>query len=147
MICGLVQDKHGNLWCSTIQGICHILVDGKQVVNYYTGNGLQEKVYLEGRYTQSKKGKIYFGGNRGITGFNPDDIQLIKPDTPPFITDMYIRDQKVTMETCSGNKRVVDTELVHADCFNLSYMDNTFVFMVSTMDFRDAGSVLYEYRL
>ena len=60
---------------------------------------------------------------------------------------MYIRDQKVTMETCSGNKRVVDTELVHADCFNLSYMDNTFVFMVSTMDFRDAGNVLYEYRL
>lgn len=147
VICGLVQDKHGNLWCSTIQGICHILVDGKQVINYYTGNGLQEKVYLEGRYTQSKKGKIYFGGNRGITSFNPDDIQLIKPDTPPIITDMYIRDQKVTMETRSGNKRVVDTELVHADCFNLSYMDNTFVFMVSTMDFRDAGNVLYEYRL
>lgn len=53
-----MQDKHGNLWCSTIQGICHILVDGKQVINYYTGNGLQEKVYLEGRYTQSKKEKF-----------------------------------------------------------------------------------------
>ncbi len=147
IICGLVQDKHGNLWCSTTKGICHVLLADKQVVNYYTGNGLQEKVYLEGRYAQSQDGKIYFGGGKGITGFNPDDIQLTRPDSPPVITDMYIRDQKVTMQTRSGKKPVITEELIHANCFNLSYTDNTFAFMVSTMDFRDAGNILYEYRL
>lgn len=146
-ICGLVQDQHGNLWCSTTLGICHIFLDRKQIINYYTGNGLQEKTYLEGRYAQGKDGKIYFGGGKGITSFNPDDVQLIRPGNTPAITNMYIRDQKVTMQTRSGNRPVITEELIHASHFNLSYMDNTFAFMVSTMDFRDAGNILYEYRL
>lgn len=51
------------------------------------------------------------------------------------------------MQTRSGKKPVITEELIHANCFNLSYTDNTFAFMVSTMDFRDAGNILYEYRL
>lgn len=147
VVCGLAQDKNGNLWCATLKGISQVIPEKKQIINYYSGNGLQEAVYLERRCAQSSNGKIYFGGYKGITGFNPENVRSSQPKRMPVITDMYIRDRKVTMQTRSGNRSVISEEPIYADRFNLSFEDNTFAFFVSTMDFRNAGNILYEYRL
>lgn len=147
MICGLVKDKHGNLWCSTTNGICHVNLSARKITNYYVGNGLQDKVYLEGRCTVDGNGRIYFAGEKGITGFNPDDIRQVGLKNTPVITDMLLGDRKVNMQTLSDGRPVIGEELVYAEEFRLSYKDNTFTFFVSQMDYRDPGSMSYEYRL
>lgn len=147
MICGLVKDKYGNLWCSTTNGICHVNLSARKITNYYVGNGLQDKVYLEGRCTVDGNGRIYFAGEKGITGFNPDDIRQVGLKNTPVITDMLLGDRKVNMQTLSGGRPVIGKELVYAEEFRLSYKDNTFTFFVSQMDYRDPGSMSYEYRL
>lgn len=147
MICGLVKDKHGNLWCSTTNGICHVNLSARKITNYYVGNGLQDKVYLEGRCTVDGNGRIYFAGEKGITGFNPDDIRQVELENTPVITDMLLGEHRVNMQTLSGGRPVIGEELVYAEEFRLSYKDNTFTFFVSLMDYRDAGSMSYEYRL
>ena len=147
MICGLVKDKHGNLWCSTTNGICHVNLSARKITNYYVGNGLQDKVYLEGRCTVDGNGRIYFAGEKGLTGFNPDDIRQVGLKNTPVITDMLLGDRKVNMQTLSGGRPVIGVELVYAEEFRLSYKDNTFTFFVSQMDYRDPGSMSYEYRL
>lgn len=74
VICGLVKDGHGDLWCSTMRGISRIDGHTKEVVNYYAGDDWQGNVYLEGRYTQATDGSIYFGSGKGIVCFHPDSI-------------------------------------------------------------------------
>ena len=147
MVCGLVKDKQGNLWCSTTNGICHVNLSAKKITNYYVGNGLQDKIYLEGRCTMDGNGRIYFAGEKGITGFNPDDIRQVELENTPVITDMLLGERRVNMQTLSGGCPVIGEELVCAEEFRLSYTDNTFTFFVSLMDYRDAGSMSYEYRL
>ena len=146
-ICGVVKDKQGDLWCSTMQGISHINWKTKKITNYYVSNGLQENVFLDGRYTQDKNGWIYFGGGKGITSFYPDSIRKVKLTTAPFITDMLIYNKRINQQTRSGGKPIIDEEPIHATDFHLVYSDNTFTFLVSMMDYRDAGNILYEYRL
>lgn len=85
MVCGLVKDKQGNLWCSTTNGICHVNLSAKKITNYYVGNGLQDKIYLEGRCAMDGNGRIYFAGEKGITGFNPDDIRQVELENTPVI--------------------------------------------------------------
>ncbi len=146
-VCGVVKDGKGDLWCSTMKGISHIDRETRKVTNYYAGNSLQENFYLEGRCTRGKDGIIYFGGGKGITSFNPGTMRPVGLDAAPVITDMYIYDKRVNMQTRSGGTPVVEEAVVHATDFHLAYSDNTFTFVVSTMDYRDAGSVFYEYRL
>lgn len=147
IICGLVQDGQGNLWCSTTQGICFIDYQTLKVTNYYTGNGLHDKVYLEGRCSMDRSGRIYLGGEKGITSFHPKDIRQTTFDTAPFITDMYIYDRRINRQSLSGGHPVIDNEPIRATDFHLAYSDNTFTFLVSMMNYRDAGNVFYEYRL
>ena len=146
-VCGVVKDGKGDLWCSTMKGISHIDRETRKVTNYYAGNGLQENFYLEGRCTRGKDGVVYFGGGKGITSFNPGTMRPAGLDAAPVITDMYIYDKRVNMQTRSGDTPIVEEAVVHATDFHLAYSDNTFTFVLSTMDYRDAGSVFYEYRL
>lgn len=143
----VVEDENGGIWCSTAQGIAHIASGTRKVTSYYTGNGLEDKVYLSGCRAQCKSGTIYFGGEKGITCFNPNDIRPVRQDKAPCITEMFIRNQKVTLQTCSGGNPVVDRSIVEADRFHLSATDNNFAFHVSTMNFRDERNVIYEYRM
>lgn len=146
-ICGVVKDRKGDLWCSTTRGISRIDSETKQVTNYYMGIGLQENLFLEGRCTQGKDGRIYFGGSKGITCFYPDSIRMNRLETAPFITDLSIAGNRVNQQTLSGGVPVIGEAVVHASDFRLAYTDNTFAFQVSMMDYHDAESVLYEYRL
>ena len=107
----VVEDENGGIWCSTAQGIAHIASGTRKVTSYYTGNGLEDKVYLNGCRAQSKSGTIYFGGEKGITCFNPNDIRPVRQDKAPCITEMFIRNQKVTLQTCSGGNPVVDRSI------------------------------------
>lgn len=146
-VCSVVKDRKGDLWCATMKGISHIDPETREVVNYYAGNGLQENFYLEGRCAQGKDGTIYLGGGKGITSFDPEKMQPVGWDSAPCITDMYIYDKRVTPQTFSGGEPVIGEAVVHATDFHLAYSDNTFTLKVSTMDYRDAGSVFYEYRM
>lgn len=147
VICGLAKDKQGNLWCSTTNGICFINTDIKNITCYYTGNGLQDKSYLEGRCTTNKDGRIYFGGEKGITSFYPEDIRQVELKNVPSITNLTIGNRKVNMQTLSGGRPIINKELVHAENFRFSHSDNTFTFFLSMLDYRDEGNMSYEYRL
>lgn len=147
IISGIAEDEKGGLWCSTSQGIAYLSPDRQKITNYYTGNGLEDKTYLNGCFAQAKNGTICFGGEKGITRFNPTDIHPIQQNKTLCITEMYIRNQKVTRQTRSGGKPVIKQDMVDADYFYLSNADNNFTFHVSTMDFNDARNVIYEYKI
>lgn len=147
IVYGLAKDKQGGLWCSTSQGIAHVSPDGQRVTNYYTGYGLEDLRYVEGCFAQGHNGMIFFGGEKGITAFNPDSIRPIKFEEAPYLTEMFLNGQKVTPQTRSGRKAVYDKDIVTADVFHLAFDDKDLTFHVSTMDYRDARNIIYEYRI
>lgn len=63
------------------------------------------------------------------------------------ITGMSVQGHPVTQETSSGGKPVLSGSLFETRKIVLSYLDNSFTFAFSTMDFREAGNIVYEYRL
>lgn len=146
-ICGIVKDERGDLWCSTMRGISRVCPKTRQVANYYGSGGLQENLFLEGRCARGRDGRIYFGGGKGITCFYPDSVRKVTFGSAPFITGMFIAGKRVTRQTLSGGHPVVADAAGRAAGFRLAYADNTFSFQVSMMDYRDAESVFYEYRL
>lgn len=146
-VCGLAEDDAGNIWCSTMKGINELRVKEGEVVSYYAGNGLEDKAYLRGLCCQGKDGMVYFGGYRGGTLFDPDEVGRDSFEGEVHITGMSVQGHPVTQETSSGGKPVLSGSLFETRKIVLSYLDNSFTFAFSTMDFREAGNIVYEYRL
>lgn len=147
VICGLAEDRNGDIWCSTFRGINQIKLTESRIINYYTGNGLIDKEYARGVYFHDKEDNIYWGGNYGITYFSPVTVLSQGFQQEVMITDMYIGNLPVTANTYSGGKKVIAGNLLDVKDFCLSYEDNTFTFVFSTMDFREPDNIYYEYRL
>lgn len=149
VICGLAIDQNGDVWCSTFMGINKIEVKNQKIINYYTGDGLINKIYNRWVYFQDKDGTIYFGGNNGITYFQPETISVANEYNYEIrITNLYVDSNiPANRNTFSGNKRIMETGVHDADEFHFCYEDNTFTLEFSTMDFNDPENISFEYRI
>lgn len=147
VICGIVQDNNGNIWCSTFKGINQLRIDDKKIINFYIGNGLVDKIYNRGIYFKAKDDIIYFGGSGGITSFSPQNIGITSYDHEILITNVYVHNQSININSESGGKRIINTNILDAKDFRFSYEDNTFTFEFSTIDFKDPENIYYQYRL
>ena len=131
IVCGIVEDEKGDLWISTYRGLSHLLRKEGRFINYYKGNGLESSCYTRGIYGKSPDGQVYFGNNRGITYFYPAKVGNIGFEHGISLTGLFV----------AGREIGTDGEHIR-----LSHEDNTFTLRFSTMDYREASNIQYEYR-
>lgn len=129
IVCGVVVDNEGSIWVSTYQGLGKLTTDGLFIC-YYRGNGLEEQSYLRSAYAHTCNDEIIMGNQNGITWFMPKMI------TPPQF------EQEITLT----GMRQGNIETNANDNITVSYLNNTFSLLFTTMDFRDPQNVHYEYR-
>ena len=143
-ICGIVISGN-DIWVSTYKGLGKINSNGT-IDSYFRGNGLQEWSYLRCAYAQTPKGIVIMGNQNGITWFSPKDIGKGKFENGIMLTGMRLGDIDVNTTTLSNGSPILSKPLDVAEDIVVSYQDNTFSLLFSTMDFRDAQNVYYEYR-
>lgn len=71
----LQEDARGNLWLSTTVGLTRFDPATGQVKHYTARDGLIEGTYFVGSTWRAEDGTLYFGGVKGITGFQPADVR------------------------------------------------------------------------
>lgn len=143
-ICGIVINGN-DVWVSTYRGLGKISSNGT-IDSYFLGNGLQEWSYLRCAYAQTPKGIVIMGSQNGITWFSPKDIGKGKFENGIMLTGMRLGDIDVNTTTLSNGSPILSKPLDVAEDIVVSYQDNTFSLLFSTMDYRDAQNVFYEYR-
>ncbi len=131
MVCGIVEGNDGSLWFSTFRGLCRMDLKTGRITVFYKGNGLEDNTYLRSAYGVSPYGMVYFGNERGITFFMPQNVQVAGFKRGIAMTGVYLQGQQIAMS--DGTIR-------------FGYRDNTFTLRFSTMDFREVDNLYYEYR-
>lgn len=144
---GLAEDERGNIWCSTLKGINLIKVAENKIISYYSERGLVDNEYTIGASYQSMNGVINFGGVKGITTFHPDSVTTQKARKTVVLSNLYLSGEAITARSKSGGKPILDAFMTSAEKISLAYEDNTFTLEFSTLDYRNSGSIFYEYRI
>ncbi len=145
IVCGLVATADGSLWISTYRGLAQREPNGT-FIRYYRGNGLQDWSFVRSAYTYTTDGDIIFGNQKGITYFTPDKLvknQFLHGIT---LTGMWLGNTDVNVSTRSNGKSIITKMLETTDDITVSYLDNTFSLQFSSMEFREAMNIHYEYR-
>lgn len=147
MVCYIVEDKAGDIWCSTSNGIWKGQRSNKSWFNYVNGSGLYTHEYIAGSGLHTNDDHIYFATADGLTAFTPQQVRDVQTEQSNLIlTGFYIGNRSVNTLTESDNNVVADAPVSEEDHFTVSYMESLITMEFSLLNYADASNTIFEYR-
>lgn len=142
MACAVKQDRYGDLWISSNNGIFQIPSDNRKNIRQFTMNdGLQSNQFLPKASLLSSDNKLYFGGINGFNILSPEDIKNNPYIPPVYIMEIdfpHINDKE---QADFGNALYMQKEI------RLPYEYNTFSLRFAALSYEDPLKNQYSYRL
>jgi ligand-binding sensor domain-containing protein len=142
-IYGIREDKDGNLWLSTNNGLSRFNPQTKTFRNYDATEGIQGNEFYWGAVGSTRDGLMLFGGVNGLTIFNPADIKDNEAVPPIAITNFEIFNRPITIRKGS----VLTQNINFADEVILNYDQNVLTFQYSALNYNSPEKNLYAYYL
>ncbi|MBS1664918.1 MAG: response regulator [Bacteroidetes bacterium] len=139
-----LEDKHGNLWLSTQNGIARFNTATGQIRNYDSDDGLPKSAYAEASCTRLADGTMVFGTLKGYISFNPEKINDFKIDTRIALTNLQINNEN----RVSGDPdSILHRNINYTDGLRLNYYQNNVSIDYMVLDYRTVNKQDYVYRL
>ncbi len=138
VVYGTLEDNAGFIWFSTNRGISRLDVANGTFENFTVEDGLQSNEFDSSSFARDASGRLYFGGIRGLTVFDPADIQDNAYVPPLVLTSMAAQDGKA-----------LDPQRASAglDEVTITYPQNSFDFSFAALSFSQVGRNQYKYML
>lgn len=140
---GILEDGDGDLWISTNYGLSKFQVKQESFLNYTNIEGLQSKEFNSGSFFKSLSGMMYFGGVNGMNYFDPKAITANRPPSNTRIISFSLNHEEIV----AGRSSMLTRSIDKTDSIYLNYEQNSFEFQFAHVNFRDARSIRYQYRL
>jgi ligand-binding sensor domain-containing protein len=91
-IVDMLHDKAGNLWTATNKGLVAYNTTTKLSRTFDSSTDLFSDDFLMFNASQAQSGELYFGSEKAVIYFNPDDIKPSEYKSPVHITSFKIND-------------------------------------------------------
>ncbi|WOJ93404.1 two-component regulator propeller domain-containing protein [Congregibacter variabilis] len=134
-IAGISQDREGYIWLAHNAGLTRLSKDGSYVRHFRDRNGLQDGDFNVGSSLRTSDGRIIFGGNRGYSIVQPDDLPGLGTGPKVSISEVRVMNERVK----TTNPIAPEITLNHTD--TLLEVD----FFADSLS--DPGNVNYAYML
>ncbi len=143
IINSIVEDSTGNLWISTDKGLSEFNPSSNEFRNYDVKDGLRSNTFLQNSGWASRlSGFIYFGSNKGLNFFKPDELHT------NMISDLIFTDFKIFNKSISpGEESVLNMNILYSDAVTLSYDQNFITFEFASLDYNNPEKNRYAYKM
>lgn len=138
------EDANGNLWVSTTSGLSRISSGLDQVENFGTRDGVQGIGYFIGAKGLLPDGRMLFSGLRGITVFNPREINSLRTAYRAQLTALRVLKSNAKQ---SDVKPFVYSHQPSGDRLNLEVGADDINIEFSALSFADPHKLHYAYRM
>lgn len=143
-ISAIEEDVQGNMWISTLYGLCKYDKTINKFTNYYSADGTGGNQYYERASCRLKDGTIVFGGTHGLTFFNPIDVQM-KRKIPLLFEDLKIHNELI--RPYDDKYECIDKHLSYKPDIRLNHSQNSFAISFAALDYCEHERVHYYYKL
>jgi signal transduction histidine kinase len=135
----ILEDHKGRLWLGTGHGLSGFDPLTESFVNYDYKDGLQDNVFAAGHRGRPARfkandGTLYFGGQKGLNFFNPEELGTNTVLAPVVITQFKLFDKLV--KGAAESKQIV-----------LNHNENYFSFEFSSLSYHNPAKNQYAYKL
>jgi len=140
-ISAICEDKQGNIWISTLNGICKYDKDSGTSIKYYEDDGIGGSQFCDRSSLVLADGSLIFGGSHGITWFNPLDIPQ-KRTVPLVFEELKVHNEIVN----PGKHSPIGQSLSKKPQININHKQNGFSISFAALDYSEKGTH-YHYKL
>lgn len=142
IIYGLLQDKNGNLWLSSTQGLFKFNPLDKSSRNFTIKDGLQSNEFNGNACFLDDTGKMYFGGINGFNYFYPGNIRINTYDPKVVFTGfkLYNREVDLSLDVLNANNS-------DAGSIFLSYSDDIFTIDFASLHYSIPERIEFKYKM
>ena len=128
----IVEDRGGNMWFATKNGLTKFNPKDKKVRQYYDESNLMRNYYAENCAHLLKNGRLAFGTNSGIVIYSSESTPTPTLSRPRLsITDVLV----------NGSEKDFQEKL------QLNYNENSLIVRFSAFNYRDVAATRYSYML
>ena len=142
MIYSLEEDKNGNIWGSTNNGLFMYDTKGQAFTPFTTSDGLVSDEYGLGASGIMADGTLLFGGIDGVNYFRPDDIKFNKVVPRTFISSVVVSGHE-------GKALAKTEDIYNYNGRNLTtqYNQNDLTFHYTGINFTQGERNKFQYQL
>jgi signal transduction histidine kinase/AraC-like DNA-binding protein len=140
-----LEDSEGKLWVSTINGLSCFDPENEQFRNYFSIDGTQGNQFHYRAAFKSKNGELLFGGKKGLTMLNPDNMIENKYKPPVYITDFKIFNTSVQID--NGKEAILKKSINETQIIEVPYKYNVLSFEFAGLNYTNSESNRYKYIL
>ncbi|MBR4688695.1 MAG: hybrid sensor histidine kinase/response regulator, partial [Bacteroidales bacterium] len=141
-ICSIEEDRQGNIWVATMNGLGKYDRTVGAFVNYSEADGIGGDQFSERASCILPDGTLVFGGNHGLTWFNPLDVPQ-KRSVPLVFEDLKIHNVLVA----PGEASPIRAELRKEPDIFIKDDQNAFSISFAALDYSEHERTHYYYMM
>ncbi|NMN35206.1 two-component regulator propeller domain-containing protein [Pedobacter sp. SG918] len=140
-VLSLIPDNQGNLWMSTYFGVsCYNLAKGT-FRSFYQSDGLQSNQFQINAGIKLSTGEIAFGGIKGFSLFDPQEIMPHSQMPSLFLTGITVNNMPLE----ENLKLIVDEDNITIKEIEVPYDQAVFSFSFTALEFSSPEKISYKY--
>jgi len=138
------SDVDGNLWLANEGWVARFDPRTQTIRSFDRRQGIRSGTEFPfGAAARGADGRIFFGSDKGLITFLPDEV-MAKTSVPPVVlTDFQLYGRSVDIGADSPLKQAID----RTTSLTLPYSDQVFGFSFAALDYEDPGHIRYAYRM
>jgi signal transduction histidine kinase/ligand-binding sensor domain-containing protein/DNA-binding response OmpR family regulator len=142
-ILDILEDNYGVLWISTIKRIVRYNPEARAATYYSNADGMLMSSAFKDARIKLKSGQILFGGNKGISAFNPSSHSTLpKPRKQHVVvSDILVQNKSIFDDAINLHFNVGKNRVT------LQPSESNLSIEFSALDFTSANKIQYAYML
>ena len=141
-ICSVQEDLQGNIWVSTMNGLCRYDRTVEGFTNYFESDGIGGNQFYDRSSCILPDGTLVFGGTHGLTCFNPLDIRR-RQSVPLVFEDLKVHNALVL----PGPGAPIAQDLSFKPDITIRDDQNGFSISYAALDYSEHPVDRYDYML
>lgn len=150
MINGLVEDRYGNVWVTSPNGLCRFqrLQDGElKLMVFDSQNKLGKSNFGWLTVGHLAGGNLFFGTQDGYYIVNPADVKEMKYTGHPIFTSLWVNNQEVSPGKEVDGRTILTSALSATEKLVLKHHESFITILFSGLNFDMPSHTYYKYRL
>jgi signal transduction histidine kinase/ligand-binding sensor domain-containing protein/CheY-like chemotaxis protein/AraC-like DNA-binding protein len=141
---GILEDKKGNLWISSSNGLTQFNPDTQTFRKFNPRDGLQGLEFEDNSCLMARDGTMFFGGVNGFNTFKPDQLNINRFVPPVYVTEFQVSNHNVGV---GSEDSPLTKDISYTDEIQLDYDQSTFSLLFSALNFVVPENNQYAYKL
>lgn len=144
---GILEDDSSKLWLSTGQGLCRFDPETDEFRTYKAEDGIQGDRFYYGSYHKINSGELLFGGQNGLTLFDPDNLSEDYYIPPVVITDFKIFNKEVPIGAEFEGKIILEKSIAESNQIELNYHHSVLTLDYVALNYTNSSKNEYAHML